>query len=384
MKKPNPILLVVGLLGLLAAPALAGDYVKIRSPDGKISWQPSKEPANGRAPTAKELTDSGIVVTREDYDKVYYKYKDIAAQQSIDAASVVAVYYGDRPAARAEAEALMANGDYDKAAAQMESLSTNRTYPAWVRMYSLWDLGRIRQVIQGDNESAIQVWDRFEKDFPKGRFLPDVIINAGKAYLNLGKGAEARGKFLELEKLSGLPASKKMLARYYLIYITQKQGEASKNSALINKALQDYKSLLADVESTPELKDVAALARLGVGGCLVALEQYKDAQEYFQKIADSGTDSVVLAGAFNGLGRCLEAQQQWKDALLAFLRTAFLYNDRPDQTAFALLHAGRCYKLLRSGDDWKDRAKSLLQECMSKYPGTTYAQQAKEEYQGIH
>lgn len=381
MKKQSLIVLVPLALVLLALPATAGDLIKLQG--GK--WQPATAAPSGATPSAEDYEKSNIEVTDENYDYVYFRFTNvnISQKQHVDTSSVEKVFYQDTPPAYIDASNAMANGNYADAIQRFERIATNSSLKDWVRMYALWDMATVYGRGVGDLPNAVATWERLQKQFPKSRFVPDAIISSGKALINLGKADEAKSKFLELQRLPGLAESQKMLAKYYVIYIKQKQGEASGNKMLLNQALNEYKELLSQVENDSNLKQVATLARLGVGDCLLALEQYGEAQDYFQKIADSGTEKAVLAGAYNGLGRCYLAKRQWKDALIAFLRTVVLYDEVPEQTAMALVLAGDSYAYLRSGDDWRDRAKGLYRECMQKFPGTEYARKAENGYNSL-
>ena len=390
MKMTRLAAIVTLVIALFAVTAQAGDL--IQKTDGK--WLPSDP--EGKVPGPADFEKSTLTVTDENYDitNYFYKIDGKAVRQKIDTDAVATVWYENKPTAYVEASALMGQGQYDLALQRLDSVAGTSSSPDWAKMYALWDMGRIYQVGMGDFNSALGIWDRLKREFPKSKFLPDSIIYAGKALLAMNRAPDAKNKFLELERLPGLPEGKKMLGRYYVIYITQKQGEASENGAVINQALSEYRRLLSEVESNPALKEVTTLARLGIGDCQLALGQFSDALDFFKKIADSATDKGVLAGAFNGLGRChieigratpdkAKAAQSFKNALLAFLRTVVLYDEIPEQTAMALALAADSYAYIRSGDDWKDRAKDLYRECMAKFPGTEWARHADKGLQTL-
>jgi tetratricopeptide (TPR) repeat protein len=249
-------------------------------------------------------------------------------------------------------------------------------------MWAYWNIGRIYQEgASPDYRRAIATWDQLQKDLPKAGVLPKAIVKKGQAYLALGEVDNAKAAFLSLERLRGLPEGQKKIARYWIIFIKQHQGQAPNNRATIEEALNEYKALLKEVEGNEELKEVAILARLGIGECMIGLRQYAEALAFFEQIAKTANDAAVLAGAFNGLGRCHFEQQNWKEALLSFLRVVLLYDENPTQSAMALYFAGRSYHMLK-GPDWKERARSLLRECIAKYGGD-WARQAEEELQKI-
>jgi tetratricopeptide (TPR) repeat protein len=366
--------LVILALALFAAPVLAGDLIQYKT--GK--WFPAP-PAAGEneEPSIEDLGRSNITVLDENYDETTYKYADVPNKQKVDTQKVRRVIYGEKPSRFIEASEAMGNADYATAVALFDELAKNKRNKDWVRMYSLYNIGRIHQEGRGDWQNAVAAWDRLQKAFPKSKFLPKALVQKGLAWLNLGNEAKARQAFGQLERLKGLPDSEKMAAKYWLIKITQLKGEKTRNATLLNQALEAYKRLLADVENDTDLTNVAILARLGIGDCLLGLEKFADALAFFQKIAASSDDPSVLAGAYNGLGRCHFAKEEWNDALMSFLRTVVLYNENPELTAMALYWAAKSYTM-RQGDDWKNRARTLFRECMGRFPTSSWARESQK------
>jgi hypothetical protein len=54
-----------------------------------------------------------------------------------------------------------------------------------------------------------------------------------------------------------------------------------------------------------------------------------------------------------------------------------------DIVAKALFYAGDCFFRLQEGDDWKVRAKRELQTCISRFPKSPWADQARRLWQSI-
>ncbi|MEN8148459.1 MAG: tetratricopeptide repeat protein [Planctomycetota bacterium] len=374
MKMTKTSLLVAAALALFAAPVLAGDLIQLKT--GK--WMPTA-PAAGEQeePSVEDLEASQYTVVEENYDVTFYKIEGVGQRQKYDTAKIRRVVYGEKPAAFLEASDAMGSGHFGDAVAGFDALAKQKRNPHWVRQYSLYNIGRIYQEGAGDFQNAIAAWERYERDFPKGKFLPKVLVSKGLAWLALGDEAKARSSFGKIERLKGLPEGAKMKGKYWMIKITQLKGEKSGNTALINQALSQYKALLEQVESKSELQEVAILARLGIGDCLLLLEKYGEALDFFKKIAASSDEPDVLAGAYNGLGRCHYAKEEWGEALLCFLRTVILYDTNQEQTAMALYYAAKSYTM-RQGDDWKNRARSLFRECINRYPSTQWKRLSEE------
>jgi len=377
MKITKTGFLLILTLALFSAPVLAGDLIQFKEKD---KWFPTPPKAGANEePSVEDLDNSTITVLDEHYDVTTYKYADVPNKQKWDTVKIKRVIYGEKPAKFLEAGAAMGNSDFGSAIALYDELAKNNRNKNWVRMYSLYNIGRIYQEGKGDWQNAIEAWDRLQKAFPKSKFLPKALVNKGLAWLNVGDEAKARQAFGQLERLKGLPDSEKMVAKYWLIKITQLKGEKAGNAAVINQALEAYKRLLSDVEGNSDLQNVAILARLGIGDCLLALEKYGEALAFFQKIAASSNDTAVLAGAFNGLGLCYFKTEKWSDALMCFLRTVILYGDsNPETTAMALYWAAKSYRM-RQGDDYKTRARSLYRECIGRFPTTSWARESKRE-----
>jgi tetratricopeptide (TPR) repeat protein len=172
------------------------------------------------------------------------------------------------------------------------------------------------------------------------------------------------------------------MADYYMIYILQKQGEVADDKGKVREALAAYEALLGKVKDDPNQKDVVTHLQLGIGNCLLLLEEYGKAQDYFQKIAEDGKDETVLAGAFNGLGRCHIEKQEWKAAVLCFLRTWILYDEDPRQTAQALYYSGHVFSKMAGagiGEESSRRAKAQFKECMRLFPGSSWAKRSESE-----
>jgi len=379
MKITKTGLLVVAAVALFAAPVLAGDLIQLKT--GK--WMPTAPAAGEKEePSVEDLAASQYSVVEENYDVTFYKIEGVAQRQKYDTAKIRRVVYGDRPSAFLEASEAMGNNDWGPALAGFDELAKNKRNPHWVRQYSLYNIGRIYQEGQVAWQEAVAAWDRYEKEFPKGKFLPRVLVSEGLAWLALKNEAKARESFGKIERLKGLSDADKMKAKYWMIKISQLKGEDAGNTALINQALTQYKSLLEEAEGKNELQEVAILARLGIGDCLLALQKYGEALAFFQKIAASSDEKDVLAGAYNGLGRCHFAKEEWSDALICFLRTVILYDTNPEQTAMALYYAAKSYNL-RQGEDYKNRARSLYRECFNRFPSTVWAQESKKEIQNV-
>ena len=365
-------------LSFFALPASAGDLVKLK--DGK--WLVQQATSDTPTTEDHEAEGTSLTVLEENYDKLVYSVKvgDKSTRQDTSIGTVKEVFYYPKPEAWSDAVSAMEGGDYESALSGFAALAGNQSNRAWIRMYSLYYIAKINQSAYQLNP-AIQAYEKLLTDFPKSRFAPEVLVQIGLIQLNVGNDSAAAGAFGRLQKLPGLPEGEKQTARYYTILIVQKQGEKTKNTTLLNQALNDYRALLAEVEKNPELKKVATLARLGIGNCLIFLSKFDEALSFFQAIADATEDRTVLAGVFNGLGLCYYKTNKWKEALMAFLRTEVLYNEDPEQAAMALFYSGKCFEMMAGaniGADNPGRARAQYRKCIGRFGGTTWGKQASE------
>lgn len=379
MKHTKLGFLVVLTLALLVAPALAGDCIKLKS--GR--WhQPG--PSEGQAaPTREDYDNSPYTVTAEDYDELTFTMKlggGRPQKQTLSIDKIDRVFYWPQPQAFAVAADFMNNGDYATAIEKFQAVADDRGARSWVRTYALMNIAAMYEA-SAKFDGAIAAWEQLIKDSSKSRYVPKAYIQIGLDYLAKGDVNSAKASFGRLARLSGLPEGQKMLGQYYLIFIQQKQGEQTKDQAVLRQALGQYRSLLGKTEGDPELSEVAILSRLGIGSCLVLLGQFDEALAFFQKIADSAKDPAVLAGAYNGLGDCYIKKNQWRDALLCFLRVEILYDTNAELTARALFYSGRCFHFMDGegvGKDSKQRARQQYGKCASRYPGTKWARDSRE------
>ncbi len=379
MKRSVLVLVAVAVIAGASLPALAGDFIKQKNGQWLVAKPDSDPPA---ASDFENEEGTVIVVMEENYDKIVYSVKvgDRSTKQEIDTSAVDKVYYSTAPEVYLDAVTAMESGDLDGAISGFQSVADNTSMRRWLREYSL---ANIATIYQGTYrfQQAIQAWDKLLGSFPKSRYAPTALVQSGNAALDMGNAEEAKKRFQRLQGLAGLPDAEKMKARYYLAKIIQKQGEASKNATLIGQALEEFKKLLAETEKVAELKDVASLAKLGIGECLIGLSKFGEALTYFQGIADSTEDPLMLAGVFNGLGLCYFRTEKWKEAMLAFLRVEVLYNSDSDKTAMALYYSGKCFEFMTGaniGQDNPNRARAQYRKCIQKYGGTSWGKMAAE------
>jgi tetratricopeptide (TPR) repeat protein len=350
------LVLFAGIVLVAATPAGA-DMVKLKNG----TWLVEK-PA-GDKPTRDEVESSRITVVAEQYDELVFTIQGVRTHQRRPMAEVERVYYAQSDTNYQRAVGLMGEGDLEGALAELDRAVNSSVN--WVPQYALWERARIFESL-GEPKKAIQAIDDLIKKVPKSKFLIRALIKSGRLYLeHLGDTGNAATQFRKIRSLKGGEESKTEVD-YWLVFIDEQRA---KTKADIQKAMDRYKAL----PPTPK-------AKLGIGRCLIKLEQNEEALKFFKAIVDEssdGEDEEVLAGAYVGIGDVYFKMEKWLEARRAYLRVCVLWEDFPEYHAKALCLAGNCFLLARD-KDFKVRARQELQDCIRRYRGSTWANKAQD------
>jgi tetratricopeptide (TPR) repeat protein len=363
------VLLLAGLL--LTAGTASADLVKIRLNDGRESWLVEK-PA-GPEPTDDEIKNSRITVTREEFDKLYYKFTSMNVTQSHPMSEVIQVYYAQKDTDFERARKLINGGNYEGALDALTK-AVGSSVP-WVPQYALWEIVRIHEFGSAAKE-ALQAIEDLIDSLPKTKFLVEARKKAGLIHLRfLGDARSAEAEFKKIRSISGVSDSVAREVDYWLIFI--EEDRAGDNRSALGTVKGKYEALLRQTEG--KYRNVETLARLGIGRCLLKTGSVDEALAYFENIVRSakGEDEQTLAGAYIGIGDSYLSQQKWLDARRAYLRVAILWEDQPEFHAKALCLAGKCFLLARD-TDFKQRAYQELRRCIDWYQGSYWAQEASK------
>jgi tetratricopeptide (TPR) repeat protein len=346
---------------VLAAPAPAGDFVKLGNGKWHIST-PESDP-----PTASDFENSKIEVVEERFDRLRFKIKRLQQIQDMPAAQVQKVFYEKSDSSYTRGAKLMNEGDLAGAAEAMQSALNSRVL--WVPQYAMWDLVRIYEANR-DADAAIGAIEALVRRFPKTKFLIQARVKAGLIHLQMrGDANSARREFRKIASIPGVTDDQKTEVEYWLIYIGDNQSQ-------LRAVMSKYEDLYDKCRGKSSLAGVAIKAQLGIGRCKLKLDQHDEALKFFQEIVASAEDDLVRAGAYIGIGEAYFAMQNWVEARRAFLRVAILWESQPDYHAQALCRAGNCFLLARDYD-FGARAYRELVECAQRYPGSHWAQKAQ-------
>jgi len=358
--------LLVLAAALAASPALAD---KIYTADGKT------------------ITDVDIV--EEGLQKVIYK--DGRNERTVDSETVLQVEFDEMPRQLGDAMTSLDEGDFESAALIFEDYvggvlgGRDERRHKWAPAHAAWRVVELKANL-GDLAGASEAAGLLIENFPDSRYLPEAYMAKAEA-AHLGKDVETAQATLRdfqalianrgLSERWGIECELALVTtdddtrgpkrRSALQKVADKAGKkftAVRNSALVAMG----ESYLYDLGASPEKAD----------------EYVPAAQELFEEvIADPRAKDATLAGAYAGKGDCIfqvaaltQDAVKLKEALLAYLRVAAVYSEQSRYVPKSLFYAGRCFDLMED-DESKERAQLLYAQVWFLYPGTTWANEAK-------
>ncbi len=210
---------------------------------------------------------------------------------------------------------------------------------------------------------AAKLFDRLIKEHPESDLVPEGRLQAGEAYVKLGKPADAADRLKPLVEAAPKDFDGLADARYRL-------GEAQ---LVLGRAGQAVATLTALVQQHPSYP-LLAEAQFLLGKALYEEKQYEQARQRFQQAAGM-TQTETAAKAQFYLGETYLAEGQARDALKAYLRVVALWSGYTEWAAAAQFEAGKAYLQL----DRKDDAREAFQTVTTQYADTKWAQSAKEQ-----
>jgi len=210
---------------------------------------------------------------------------------------------------------------------------------------------------------AAALFDRLVKEAPESDLVAEALLQAGEAYAQAGKPAEA------IQRLSTLLEPKyknfEHAARARL-----RLGEAQ---ALLGRLDQAVATFTALEQTYPKYKALAEV-HFSLGKALYDLKRYDQARARFQK-ALAATDTETAAKSQFYVGETYLAQGNPREALKAYLRVVALWGAYKEWAAAAQFEIGKCYQNLDKAKD----AREAFQTVVDKYGDTKWAGPAKEQ-----
>jgi TolA-binding protein len=236
------------------------------------------------------------------------------------------------------------------------------------RLYSLavyWTASCAARL--GDDGRAAAMFDVFVAGSPNDSLVPDALGEAGSAYANLGKFAEAERREREvMAEFVHTPAS--TLATLRLGEVQNQAGEYANAAATFNGWLGDHP------KDPPAL---VARAHFGIGWSLEnrsLLDQARD--QYAQVVAMDSSD--IAARAQFQIGETWFSQKQYETAAKELLKVDILYA-APQWAARGLYEAGRAFEQLHDFT----RAKKQFETCIAKYKDSDVAPLARRRLEAL-
>jgi tetratricopeptide (TPR) repeat protein len=361
--------------------ALAGDILQRK--DGSFS-----SPVAGDQPTATEFDASKWQVLDADNEVVKYQFLigDKPQYQTQKSVEVLEIWLEpkDYPGSWKEAMNAMASGAYGDAAEAFRAIGAEARVHPVIRQKALLFVGRAFAA-WGKPGEAEAAYEALFKAFPKTFYTIAVWKDRSQMWMDANDEAKARAAADTLLKLPGVSDADKLESGFLLVTIDFRKATTAGDKAGIQSCLDKFKALAQQTKGSKEQAGVNALAKIGVGNCLLELGNAGEAKAIFEEITQAkGNEKAVDAAAFNGLGECffrMNTKEGFVEARRCFLRTSLLYTEgtSADQIARALYFAGECF--VRVGDDnWASRARQELGDCIRRFPSSPWTQKAKNLY----
>jgi outer membrane protein assembly factor BamD (BamD/ComL family) len=380
------ILVVPAVLLACAAAARAGDILQRK--DG--SFLPPLK-SGGETPQPADFDASPYQVVDADIDDIKCQMamgKDKTVLQNQKATDFVEIHLEpkDIPPTWREAVDAMASGDYKGAIARFRAIAEEKRNNAVIRQKALLYAARA-VAATGSTGEADAAYETLFKNFPKSFYTLAAWKDRSQMWMDAGDMAKAKAAAEQILKVPGASEGDRLEAQFLLTTVNFRIAASAnpRDTAGIQKALNEYKAIDQQTARNKEQATVNALSRVGQANCLLELGQAGEAKGLFQEISDRATDKAVCAAAFNGLGECWYRENNFAEARRCFLRTVTLYAEgtAADQIAKALYYAGDCFNRLQDLEDWRDGARRELAECVRRFPTSPWADKAKRVLQGL-
>lgn len=366
-----------------AVPALAGDL--IYTTDGKVTGYPRA----GNPPSESDFEQSTIEVVEENLDKVVYRLEGVPTPQTIETARVRAIHHDPSsiPADLQKGRALLARDDYDGAREALEKVAASASEPGWARAEAAYHAA-VSFAYAGDNGGAEAALSAFKNAFPKSRYVTQATEQRAKALLALDRVDDARGEFASAKKLPGAGEDVQIESDYWLAWIDEQVATRKGDAAGLATAQKAYEALINRLQGKSQYESMLRRCQAGRAACMIATGKAADALKDLERLAGDTKDRRALAGIHTKLGlatlRAAPAGDKaaQKRALQHYLRVVVLYGDEPgaeEDCAESMYSAGLLFRDLKdTAPDYPSRARRELNEVVQRFPGSVWAQRAKE------
>lgn len=302
-------------------------------------------------------------------------------ERAVPSDTVLDVEYTKRPELVDEAETLFFDGDLQGAIDAFgdylkETAEKVPRREKWAPAYAARRTIEIYMTM-GDMAGALKAADALIQRFPDSRFLPDAYLAKSEAQFwaqDLPAARQTLTAFQKVVEAKGLGDRWRLECRLGLLATDDKLTGDQRRAKL--------QEIVGDAGG--EHPTVRNRALVAIGESHLQDGQYEPARAAFTKVVeDPRSDPGTLAGAYSGLGDCLyetgiakNDKELVRQALMNYMRVVVNHKDQSRLAARAMFYAGRCFDNLGSDED-KDRAQKLYRAVMRDFPGSTWAEEAK-------
>lgn len=315
-------------------------------------------------------------------------YKEGKADKSAPSDTVLGVDYEKKPKPIEDAEAFLIQEDLDSARETYEAYvdaALAKPVPAqfkWAPPQAAWRALELRGAVV-DLEGVKAGAKRLIQSFPESRFVPLAFLAKANAELQSGQAAQAQGT---LGELSGLVTAQSLPKRWALeCRLGQIQADASLKP---ESRRNEFERVQAEARDLPMLQ---ARAQVLIGETYLAEAAANQAGSkglrekartaFLGVVEDDSASRADLAAAHAGLGETLFLQGAdasdkalLQEAVLHLLRVVTLFRNEGNAVARSFFYAMRCFDLMPD----PRRKFEMKGELLARYPGTSWAEQAKK------
>lgn len=330
-------------------------------------------------------TLEGVEISSEGVAEVAYKSGGKAA--TIPSGQVRSVRYDDRPSAIDDIDGLLLVEDFDGALGLADDLAArllekpDRKYK-WAGAYAAWLAVEIN-VRMGAPGGTRQAAARVIEHYADTRYAPLASLAKARAELREGNASAAAKTAAALKDRVAAESLGKRWELEARLVATQADESLPPSSKR-----NEFERIASDAAGLPVVRGRAQAAigdsflaeAAGSPGKASGLRN--DARGAFEKVvSEDDADPQALAQAYAGLGETLfllgadaDDADVLQEAVLNLLRVPTLYRLDGELVARSLFYAMRSFDLMRSPDRKVDMGRELVQ----RYPGTSWAAEAKK------
>lgn len=323
---------------------------------------------------------SKVKVLRENAKEVVFQSGGEGSPEiAVPSKEVRTVVYDDAPAAYAVGDQEKGSKRWAEAAKGYEKALKASGVRDWIKTYGNFNLGECYRRLGATNstayDTAIEHYQAVLSAQSDVRFLAETKFGLASA---LRGKKDFPGAERVLKELEG-DVTTHGLAKQWGVTARLESARLLESQDRFGEAEAKYRSLAGSVRA--DFPEVANLANMRAGLCMVAAKKFEDARRHFSDLVRSAGDDEweVQAGGHLGLGLCFYAEQEYQQARYEFLKVNAVFGNT-EAHAEASYWAGHC-NLQRQDKEKTARAeaKMLFREVIALHPESTWADKAEKE-----